>query len=336
MNDPDTVERAFKRYDAGAEIDSVEDPNTIYTIKSRLDQMQIYDQADLEAFKRIRAELIKQGNTDSSAHQKLYTVTQRPADVFNHKLISIRQALASWEQRLKKARATGDEMGAKQAEHERKHYTREQDALLIFKSDLAKLCRQYGYVAQLIEFGDPDLESFAGFAKLLAKRLDGVPGEDVDVSGLTLMGYAIEQLKYEPDDDEEEDLALKPTSGGVREPRDEYKVFLSEIIDMLNQTLGDIGSLQHKVDFVNAVTDQARLNEHVVAQVQNNSPQQAVQGDLPGEVQSAVVRVLSAQDERSQSFREMARLLLSKDKQSFDNFTNLIYQVMKEGQRLEL
>lgn len=336
VNDPDTVERAFKRYDAGAEIDSVEDPNTIYTIKSRLDQMQIYDQTDLEAFKRIRAELIKQGNTDSSTHQKLYAVTQRPADIFNHKLSAIRQTLAAWEQALKKARADGDEMGAKRAEHERKHYTREQDALLIFKSDLAKFCRQYGYVAQLIEFGDPDLESFAGFAKLLAKRLDGVPGEDVDVSGLTMGGYTIEQLQHASEDDEDEDLALQPTSGGGREPRDEHKAFLSEIIDMLNQTLGDIGSLQHKVDFVNAVTDQARQNEHVVAQVQNNSPQQAIQGDLPSEVQSAVVRVLSDEDERSQSFKEMARLLLGKDKQSFNMFTSLIYQVLKEGQQLEL
>jgi type I restriction enzyme R subunit len=32
-------------------------------------------------------------------------------------------------------------------------------------------CRTYSYIAQLIDFGDPELENFAAFAKLLQKRL---------------------------------------------------------------------------------------------------------------------------------------------------------------------
>ncbi|SQC43162.1 putative type III restriction enzyme, res subunit [Klebsiella pneumoniae] len=40
-------------------------------------------------------------------------------------------------------------------------------ALIGFKSDLGRFCRTYSYIAQLIDFGDPELENFAAFAKLL-------------------------------------------------------------------------------------------------------------------------------------------------------------------------
>jgi type I restriction enzyme R subunit len=37
---------------------------------------------------------------------------------------------------------------------------------------------------------DSDLENFAGFARLLAKRLKGISPEQIDLSGLVLKGFA--------------------------------------------------------------------------------------------------------------------------------------------------
>lgn len=337
VNDAETVKRAFRRYDSGAEIEAVEDPNTVYMIKSRLDGMHIYAATDLEKFKRVRAELIRNVNHSTNHHLRLYQATQRPADRFNDMFGNLRQTLREWESALHKARVAKDQAGIKRAEHERKHYTRELDALSNFKQDLGRFCRQYSYVAQLIEFGDADLESFAGFAHLLSRRLEGDPPEMVDVVGLSMTAFAIRrEASGDGDTNNDEDLTLKPTTAGGSTPKEEKKAYLSKIIELLNQALGDIGSMDHKVDFVNAVTAMASENRTVVAQVENNPLEQAVRGDLPEEVKKAVVRAMSNEDQRAKSFSEMAKLLLSKDKQSFDQFTQLVYEAIKEGGRLEL
>ena len=44
----------------------------------------------------------------------------------------------------------------------------------------------YEFVAQLVEFGDPALEAFANYARLLRKRLKGITLEQVDLDALTL------------------------------------------------------------------------------------------------------------------------------------------------------
>ncbi len=64
-------------------------------------------------------------------------------------------------------------------------------SLTDFKAGLARFGRLYAYVAQLVDLGDPDLEVFAAFSKLLANRLDGVPASEIDLHGIALTGYDI-------------------------------------------------------------------------------------------------------------------------------------------------
>jgi hypothetical protein len=68
---------------------------------------------------------------------------------------------------------------------------------------LGRFCRTYAYVAQLIDFGDPELENFAAFAKLLQKRLSGETPENVDLKGLVLTGFDIKSKEDRPEDDDE-------------------------------------------------------------------------------------------------------------------------------------
>ncbi|MCT7343972.1 hypothetical protein N5K55_34600 [Pseudomonas aeruginosa] len=53
--------------------------------------------------------------------------------------------------------------------------------------------RSYEYIAQLIDFGDPSLEAFASYARLLRKRLKGITAEQVDLGDLKLSHYRIKK-----------------------------------------------------------------------------------------------------------------------------------------------
>ncbi|CCE23082.1 type I restriction enzyme subunit R domain-containing protein [Methylotuvimicrobium alcaliphilum] len=86
VNDPKTILDAFKQYDDGAELESVQDCNVVYDAKALLDNAGIYQFEDLEAFKKARGKAVLGKETDESLHKKLYSATQRPTDVFNSKL----------------------------------------------------------------------------------------------------------------------------------------------------------------------------------------------------------------------------------------------------------
>ncbi len=45
----------------------------------------------------------------------------------------------------------------KSADHHQDEYAEQIKALMGFKSDLGRFCRTYSYIAQLIDFGDPEL-----------------------------------------------------------------------------------------------------------------------------------------------------------------------------------
>lgn len=70
-------------------------------------------------------------------------------------------------------------------------------------------------------------------------------------------------------------------------------------------------------------------NPTVMAQVEKNSKDQAMKGNLPGAVQAAVVRAMS-------SHTALATLLLSKDRQALPILESVIYDLLKRGESLEL
>jgi len=88
--------------------------------------------------------------------------------------------------------------------------------------------------------------------------------------------------------------------------------------------------------FVNAMADTIESNAPVVAQVQNNPREQAMQGDMPDAVREAILRVVTDQSERKEAFQDMGELLLGRDTQAMDKFLGLIYRMVKEGERVEI
>jgi type I restriction enzyme, R subunit len=110
-----------------------------------------------------------------------------------------------------------------------------------FRKALQSFTRMYSLVAQLIDWGDPDLERLYQYGRVLLIRLPGRPQESVDIGDADLSHYRLEKAA-------EDNLSLSPSDpgdgvvrgysdggGGYREP--EIRP-LSEIIGELNDRFG--------------------------------------------------------------------------------------------------
>lgn len=329
VNDPANVRRAFAMYDTGAQIDDVQDLNVIYEIKEQLDAQGLYETADLEAFKEARFRTIRDiTHAQDPQHKALYAATEGPTRLFNQRLKMLREAISTWEAAFDKALTQGDKAGMKTADHHRQEHADQIKSLMAFKSGLGRFCRTYAYVAQLIDFGDPELENFAAFAKLLQKRLHGETPENVDLAGLVLTGFEIKGKSDQPSENENAP-SLKPVGPGGTSSKGDNPKFLAEIIEKLNHLFGDVTPLQDQITFVNHIVSIVRENDVVMAQVENNTREQALKGNLPGAVQQGVVRALT-------SHQKLATLVLKSDRQSMEGLMDVTYQLILDQKNIKL
>lgn len=321
VNEPNTILDAFKQYDDGAKLEEVQDLDVVYQLKQQLDAESIYNLHDLDVYKQARAKSILKGQADHAAHKELYSATQRPTDVFNTKLKSLIESINKWENAFQKAHQSGDKLAEQQAEHQRSEYTRQREALMLFKNRLGRFVRVYNYIAQLIYFGDAELENFASFTKLLAKRLQGVAPEQIDLSALVMTGYDIkpESLPNEV----KEDLTLLPIEPDDGTGNDREKEFLKEIIERINQLFGDVAPSSNQKFFTAQIVESTKGNDIVVEQINQNTKSQALAGDLESVVTQSVIQAMASHD-------AIARTLL-KDQQSMKNFVGIIYDLVKSG-----
>lgn len=329
VNEPQTILDAFRQYDDGAEIESVQDLSVVYEVKALLDEVRIFNAQDLEMFKQARAKVLlgdalgkgKGQEKEKSTHKRLYAATQRPTDVFNVRMGELNNAIRQWDAAFDKAKAANDEKAMAHAEAQRSELSKEREALNLFKSNLGKFVRVYNYIAQLIELGDAELENFAAFAKLLARRLDGVPIEQVDLTGIALSYYAIQDREQPEETDVSEPKKLYGISSGANEARDREKAFLSEIIERLNTIFGDVADSEGLQHFTSQVVSRVNKNDNVREQIEKNTKEQALNGDLPIVVTQAIVTAMT-------SNQDLSKVLLS-DPQTLGNFVSLIYDISK-------
>lgn len=329
VNDPANVRRAFALYDDGAQINDVQDLNVVYEIKEQLDAQGLYEADDLERFKDARFKTIRDiTHAHEPQHKALYAATEGPTRLFNQRLKMLREAIVTWEATFNKAHSLGDEAGMKSADHHRKEHADQIKTLTAFKTGLGRFCRTYAYVAQLIDFGDPELENFAAFAKLLQKRLSGEKPENVDLKGLVLTGFDIKRNADDPSGDDKAPV-LKPVGPGGGGSAGDDPHFLHEIIARLNHLFGDATPLRDQATFVNHIAAITRENDVVMAQVENNTREQALKGNLPGAVQQGVVRALT-------SHQQLATLVLKSDRQAMAALTDVIYELIRDQQNIDL
>ena len=317
-NDPAEILSAFRKYDEGAELEDVQDLDVVYDCKSLLDDMHIYNHQDLENFKAVNALGLLASKKDSGEkqkelHKKLYTATQRPTDIYNTKLAELQSLLASWDESIQKAEKAGDQKAKELAEAHREEVSTNLEALKGFKSGLTRFVKVYTYIAQLIELGDPELENFAAFAKLLTKRLNGISIERVDLSGLVLSGYAI---KENDDQIEVEDEMLKPITAGGGNAAEREKAYLDDILKQINELFVDFGDDNDRKILFYEQLSKIKENEVVSEQILKNTKEQALAGDLRDLVEENLIK--------SRGFRDKMTKLLLGDDQAMTTLLSLL------------
>jgi type I restriction enzyme R subunit len=278
VNDPEDILAAFKTYYDTAELEGVTDPNLVYDLRAKLDASGHYYENEVDRV--IKAELNPKGS-QSELSAAIAPVADR----------LLKQYKAALEQ-MKAAKAKGDTTAATEAKET-------QDALLLFKRDLGTFLRVYAFLSQIFDYGNTDIEKRAIFYKRLMPLLEfGREREGVDLSKVVLTHHKLH-------DQGEQDLPLnygqgdklKPlTDPGTGEVQEKQKVFLSEIIQKVNELFeGDLTD-NDKLVYVNNVLKEKLLESDLLAQqAANNSKEQfANSPDLTNEILNAVMDALEA------------------------------------------
>lgn len=330
VNEPQVILGAFAKYDKGARIVDVQNPNVIYDLQAELDKAGIYKQGEVAAYAAVRfksAAAFAAG--EQAQHKELYDATSEPTERFNDQVQQRRAAIQAAEAAYEAAKSQGNEAGMKQADATRTAHAEALQRLLDFKSGLTRFGSLYTYIAQTIDLGDPGLEAFASFARLLFKRLNGVPPEQVDVSALVLTGFDIkpEDMPGGEEPPKEEAVILKPVGPGGGGQAG-LPVYLRQVIARLNSIFGEATPLTDKVALVNHLADIVREDANTVAQIKNNPRDVAMNGNIKGTVQSALVRALG-------SHTDLVTQVLKNDKQALNPLVGLLYEMVKAGQNID-
>jgi type I restriction enzyme R subunit len=193
-----------------------------------------------------------------------------------------------------RTKKTGDAVLMANAEGELKAAKKELEALGLFKADLMSFTRYYEFMSQIVDYDSTDLEKLSLYARHLAPLLrEKTPEDDpIDLSSVELSHYRLSMIGHQ-------DLllvkdshqGLEPGSAmGTGKARDKKEEFLSQIIQRLNEVFVTDGLTEKDLlNYAYTVRDKISENASVMAQIENNSPEQALLGDFATALDDAVM-----------------------------------------------
>jgi type I restriction enzyme R subunit len=291
VNDAADILAAFKPYFETAELSGVTDPAIVYELKAKLDGQALYDDYEVER-------VVKVALKGSAAKQsELDAATTPVAQRLLHAYAVAKKAFEVAGEDKKAAKAAKDEM----------------DALILFKGDIAAYVRIYGFLSQIFDYGNTDIEKRSIFFRLLYPLLTyGREREGVDLSALKLTAYTIKNIG-----DSKLDLGtgaavqIDPTEeSGSGQVQDKLKISLDALIEKVNDLF--VGELTpgDKLVYVNDVIKGKLMeSEILVEQAVNNTKEQfANSPNLTSEILNAVMDALSAHTEMSKQALDSAEL----------------------------
>lgn len=332
VNEPDMVFRAFKKYDNGAEMESAQNLDIIYDIKKELDEADIYTHDEFENYKTVRYQSVKDVETKDSTRIKLYKTVADPASRWNEAVRATQTAYLTWKNVQMTAERDDDKETEKQTDQKLKEISEELDTLMDFRKKLKKYVSAYNYISQIIDLGDPDLEIFAGFAKLLSHRIAGTSLEDIDVSNLVLSDYRINAVDIgDKGKDDVEDSKLKPMRAGGK-GKSSKKESLKVIISRINEIWGSDVSPTTGARTINAIADYVASDDVSRTQIRNstNSKQSIIaDGRLENIIRMAAAAL------KSNEFADLADKILN-DPQAWKPLADVIYDLVNDNKRVDM
>lgn len=259
VNEPEAILEAFLPFYRKATLTALTDPNLIYDLVGKLDSAGIYAMAEVEqAFDAALAGGV-------NANSELSAATAPAVDRFQKRWIA--------------AVLDGDKA--------------EQDELKLFKSDTGQFVKLYDFISQARNLEDTDLPRRSYFLRRILPQLSTATYEEpVDISQVQLAGYKITpgqavSLKLEQGPGLDPITAIG--SGAIHE---KHRSALEEIVQKLNERLGDRYGVGVIDITMNHIVGKLALDIDLARQAEVNTPQQFAESPaLPKAFQKAVVEV---------------------------------------------
>ncbi|KTS04002.1 type I restriction endonuclease subunit R [Microbacterium testaceum] len=259
VNEPLDVLDAFKDYYRKAELTALTDPNLIYDLVTKLDASGIYTMSEVEqAFDAALA-------SGTNANSKVSAATAPAVDRF--------------QKRWFNAVTDADKD--------------EQDELRLFKADAGQFVKFYDFISQARNLEDTDLPRRHYFFRRILPQLSTATYEEpVDISQVQLAGYKItagEAVKLNLEKGPGLDPITAIGSGAIHE---KHRSALEEIIEKLNERLGDKYGVGVIDITMNHIVGKLALDYDLARQAEVNTPQQFAESPaLPKAFTKAVVEV---------------------------------------------
>jgi len=279
VNEPEEILAAFQTYFTTAKLEDVTDPNLVYNLRAKLDDMGHYD--DFEVERVVAVEL-----NPKAQQRDLVAALEPVVDRLSKQYKAFKAALAI-------AIAKDDAQGIKDA-------TEDMDALVLFKNDMGAFQRIYTFLSQIFDYGNTEIEKRSIFYRRLIPLLDFQrERETIDFSSVTLTHHTLKNkgkqaIALNTDAPQPE---LKPLteagSGGVYAKE---KALLDEIIEKVNGLFsGDLTEGDQLVYVNNVIKGKLLESEVLVQQASSNTKEQFSNSpDLNKEIMNAIMDALNS------------------------------------------
>ncbi|WIB43994.1 DEAD/DEAH box helicase family protein [Curtobacterium sp. MCLR17_058] len=241
VNDPQEVLDAFLPYYRKATLTTTTDPNLIYDLVAKLDSAGIYNMTEVE--QTFDAALTGGLNVNS----KVSAATAPAVDRFQKRWVA--------------AVLDDDKV--------------EQDELRLFKGDVGNFVKFYDFISQARNLEDTNLPRRHYFFRRILPQLSTATFlEPVDISDVSLAGYKIsagEAVELNLEQGSGLDPITAIGSGAIHE---KHRSALEEIVQKLNESLGDkygVGVIDLQM---NHIVGKLALDEDLKGQASVNTAQQ--------------------------------------------------------------
>lgn len=291
VNEPDEVLSAFRTYYATAELEDVTDPHRVFDLRMKLDAAGHYDEDEVDRVVAVEM--------NPKARQSELAAALEPV---------VSRLLARYKvsrDRMLAARARGDDQTAQEAEEELK-------ALHLFKGDVQAFQRLYTFLSQIFDYGNTAIEKrFIFFKRLLPLLEFGREREAIDLSKVVMTHHTLKTRgKRNLSLADGEYPKLQPMSnsgtGGVQEKQ---KVYLSEVIQRVNDLFEGELTDDDKLVYVNHVKGKLLESELLAQQANSNTKEQfANSPDLAAELMSAIIEAFDSYQTMSKQALDSERI----------------------------
>ena len=278
VNEPEDVLASFKVYHTTADLASTTDPHLVFNLRAKLDAAGHYDSFEVD---RVVAVELNPKSKQSDLVSALEPVQDR-----------LLKRYKAAQADLANTKARKDDAGAQAAQDDL-------NALILFKADMGAFLRLYGFLSQIFDYANTEIEKRAIFFRRLLPLLEfGRERETIDLSKLRLTHHNLKNrgkgaMTLKPGESKALEPISETGSGSIQEKE---KALLSEIVEKVNDLFeGDLSD-QDKLVYVNEVIKGKLMeSETLRQQASSNSKEQfANSPDLNKELLSAIMDALDA------------------------------------------